>query len=117
MIRIIQCLCPSRHAIMALAYVPGITGAQKEFGGTEDITLDESNAVEYMRSIVEGLIERHVINPWCGLCMSRVFSYEDALTRFKTIEEAEPILRQLEAEQLEIKRSFGSQPRNAPEKN
>lgn len=96
MIRIVQCLCPQRHAILAIAYEPGITAAQEDFGGTDDITLTEENAADYLRSMVEGLVKRQSLNPWCGVCHSRQFTYEDRPTRFATMREAIPELQRLE---------------------
>jgi hypothetical protein len=98
MIRITQCLCPSRHCILAFAYVPGISAAQRDFGSTDDITLTEANAAAYLKSMVEGLIERRAVNPWCGICNSRKLSYEDRATSFRTMEEARPELERLQAE-------------------
>ncbi len=94
---IVQCLCgPDRHCITALAYDPGFTAAQADFGSCEDITLTEENAAEYLRSLVDGLIERKAIDPWCGICHAgrpRWF-FEDSLLEFETLAEAMPYLEQ-----------------------
>lgn len=99
MVRIVQCLCgPARHCILGIAYADGLTAAQAEFGGFDDITLTEANAAGYVRGMVEGLLLRLTLNPWCGICFapSTGWLYEDAPTKFKSIEEATPHLKRVE---------------------
>jgi hypothetical protein len=98
-IRIVQCLCPARHCILAFPYTPGMTTAHKDLGGCVDIILSEESAANYLRDMVEGLVASRAINPWCGICDSRTFQYEDRVTAFQSMEEAVPFLRRLEAEQ------------------
>ena len=99
MIRIVQCLCGAkRHCILGITYEPGITAAQADFGSCDDITLTEANAAGYLRSVMEGVIARKLLDPWCGICGSREFVYEDARTRFKTMDEAQPEIQRLEEE-------------------
>lgn len=84
MVHIVQCLCPKRHAILAMAYEPphpDPTGALKK--------------------TVEAFIEAKAINPYCGICFSREFSYEDAESKFETLKEAEIPLAQSMAAQFE----------------
>jgi hypothetical protein len=95
-IRIVQCLCPARHAFMGIAYLPGITSAQKELGGTEDITLTVENAAPYLQSIVESMIASGGLHARCGICGSTELVYEDRVTIFATMEEALPRLREEE---------------------
>ena len=45
-------------------------------------------------------VDQRVINPWCGICQSRDFYYEDGVTRFRTMEEAMPALEQGQRDQL-----------------
>jgi hypothetical protein len=85
---------------MAFAYMPGITSAQKDFGGCDDITLDESNAADYLRSMIEGFIARSCLDAWCGLCKCRNFTYEDGASIFETIDEAYPTLKRMEEAQM-----------------
>lgn len=101
-VRIVQALCPARHCILAIAYQPGITAAQADFGSCDDITLTKANAAGYLRTLVEGLVERKTFDPWCGLCRAAkaTWVYEDELTRFWSMEEALPELEKLEAEQM-----------------
>jgi hypothetical protein len=81
MVRIVQCLCPARHCIMGIAYEPGTAAGGS---GMDDIALDESNASAFLRSI----------------CHSKERLYEDAVSKFKTIEEAQPELERLERANL-----------------
>lgn len=68
--RAVHVKCEAGHEIIGFVYLPGLTAAQKEFGGTEDITLTEANAIDYLRLMVKGMIERQSIDPWCSLCHS-----------------------------------------------
>ena len=51
------------------------------------------------------------INPWCGLCKAPIESwrYELGRTRFASMAEAEPVLRQSEREQSAVRRIFGEE--------
>ena len=86
MIYIIQCLCPNRHAIVAIAYDPA------------DISHDV--ALRGFRAQVEQLIEKQVMNPWCGICQSRDWTYEQRRSKYRTMEEAKPEIARLELEQM-----------------
>ena len=85
MIYIIQCLCPNRHCIMALAYDP------------DDIAHDV--VLAGLQELVGIWIERGKINPWCGICNSHHWTYEQRRTKYKTMAEAKPELQRLELEQ------------------
>lgn len=87
-LRLVQCLCPSRHCIIAIPYEPGLSSAQ--WDASSDITLTEANAADYVQRIVARMIESGAINPWCGICKARIetWRYEDALTKFRTYEAA-----------------------------
>jgi hypothetical protein len=86
MIHIVQCLCPQRHCIMAVAY--------------DDVTTNGADALEQLEAVMKEAIERHMLNPWCGICQSRDFFYEDGVTRFTTMEEARPHLERSGADQI-----------------
>jgi hypothetical protein len=75
-VRIVQCLCPKRHCIMATAYTPA------------DITDDD--AVEEMRDSINSMIARGVLDPWCGICAATDWHYEVGQTAFATMEVAAP---------------------------
>jgi hypothetical protein len=79
--------------------MPGMTASREDFGGCGDITLSEESAANYLRDMVDGLVASRAINPWCGICHSRTFQYEDRVTAFQSMKEAVPFLRRLEAEQ------------------
>jgi hypothetical protein len=95
---IAQCLCgPRRHAILAAAVV------------AEDRDAAEQAALEPLRTHVARMIGSGTIDPWCGLCHSPrdCWLYELGRTRFTSMEEAAPALRQSEREQAAIGRIFG----------
>jgi hypothetical protein len=91
---------------MGFAYVPGLTAAQKDFGGTEDITLDESNAASYLRSLIEHMVATRGLDPFCGICKSTNLTYDDQPSIFKTIDEALPVMRKLEEQQLQAREFY-----------
>jgi hypothetical protein len=105
MVRIVQCLCPQRHCIMAYAYEPGET----ILGG---LVVDQANAVGVMRNFVDISIRHGLMNPWCGLCHSREWIYEDAASIFRTMEEARPALKIEEEAQRLTREWFARQSRN-----
>ena len=83
---IIQCLCPNRHAIFGVAYDPA------------DMPHDVAMAT--FQSTIEKWITDKTINPWCGICNSRHWTYEQRRTKYATMQEAEPELKRLELEQM-----------------
>ena len=78
-----QCLCPSRHCLLAIAY---------EEGG--DLTPE--SASKGLKALVEINCQQGLMNPWCGICGSRDLKYEDGVTRYQSIEEAKPHLEETE---------------------
>lgn len=101
--RIVQVLCgPERHAIIAIAYEPGITAALKEFWADPVMLLNESCVIAYVRGVVDGLIEGKSMNPWCGICGRRYegWLFEDRATTFDTLAEALGPLRESEKQQI-----------------
>ena len=75
---ILQCLCPARHCIAAIAY----EGDQHE---TTCATLKE-----FLAEMIAG----GQLHPWCGLCGSPASSwfYEKGETAFESLQEAAPTL-------------------------
>lgn len=73
---ITQCLCPRRHCIMAAVF------------DENDRAPKDGNTA--LKEEIEKLIGEGSINPWCGICYSRVFTYETRRTRFASMEEAVP---------------------------
>lgn len=89
MIHIIQCLCPQRHCILALAY------DDTEGGGEEILGL--------LQATVAGSIEQGLLNPWCGICQAREWTYEDGKTHFTSLAEAKPFLEQCQRDQMDFR--------------
>ena len=94
---IAQCLCPSRHVIMALAQVA-------------ETSEDAAKISVALRETVNGGLARLVMNPWCGHCHAPVetWHYEVNRTRFRTLEEAAPEIEKAQAEQEFIRLMFGT---------
>jgi hypothetical protein len=94
---IAQCLCPARHAILAAA-------------GECD---SEAEAIKLVRAplteTIADLLELQQLNPWCGLCNAHAETWivELGRTRFATMAEAEPMLRQNEVSQQAARIVFG----------
>lgn len=86
---ICQCLCPDRHCIMAAA-----NEAESEKDAQRIRTELRRQAIEWLKS--------GALNNWCGLCGAGVatWRYELRRTRFATMAEAMPHLRQTEAENV-----------------
>jgi hypothetical protein len=98
-VRIVQCLCPKRHCILAIAYKPGVSTAPDPDSPDLRTLLTRENASGHLRRRVELLLAMKAMDPYCGLCGAREWTYEDASTRFETLAEAMPHLEQSEAEQ------------------
>lgn len=95
-VHIVQCLYPARHCIMGLAWEEGrlVEGAGKT------VFNSSHEACCGLRGLIEWFIRDHQIDPWCAICKSRQFSYEDGVTKFNSLEEAMPHIRQVEAMNL-----------------
>lgn len=99
MVRLVQCLCgANRHAILAIAY---------EEGKVED-------GVDELRKKIAELLASRAINPWCGICHSRQehWQYEDSPTKFETMDEALPALREIEQANRRARGILGQAGRN-----
>jgi hypothetical protein len=91
-VRLVQLLCPARHAIMAMAY-------QSQDGA------EEPEMATRLRAAFEELL-RLGANPWCEICRSRDLHTEDSPTPWESIETALPHLKQLEREQAAAREFF-----------
>ena len=83
MVYIVQCLCPQRHCLMAVA------------------TDQQPIAAELrLRAVIEEVLRRRKINPWCAICgePSDQWRYETGVTQFRTMAEAQPELARLAEE-------------------
>jgi hypothetical protein len=77
-IRIVECLCPSCHSIVAGVY------------DTDESALEASpsEAADTLRLAVEAMIEAGHVERLCGICHSQHFHYEDRQTDFRSKDEA-----------------------------
>lgn len=98
---IAQCICPGRHAILALS-------------GEAENAAEAEPIVSMLRIQVGALLEARVFNPWCSLChaKSETWRYEVGRTRFTSMEEAKPHLEQNQREQAAVNAAFGDIPRS-----
>lgn len=91
---LIQLLCPSRHAILAL----GLEAAP------EHLPSDETAATQMMLEVVR--IAQ--LAPRCGICGSEELHAEIGRTAFATLEAAAPVLKQIERENLRARTLIGA---------
>ncbi len=90
-VRLVQLLCPNRHAIVAGAYLPG------------ESTFDDTVAV--LRNKLQALEAE-----WrCGICGSRRLAFEDAETHFRSLEQAAPELARWQAANLYARKVIDSE--------
>lgn len=80
---LVQLLCPERHCIMAAAYER--EGIESGPGAEESL---------------KGAIRENGLNWECGICMKKELHFEHGKTPFKSMEEAYPRLKQVEAENI-----------------
>jgi hypothetical protein len=77
MIHIMQVLCPKRHCFMAVAW--------------DDTTSDQAEIAYKLDEVFDEWVKAG--NPRvCALCGATDFMLDDGVTRFKTLEEAQPYL-------------------------
>jgi len=101
---ITQCLCPQRHCIVMSA------------GEAESRSVAEVKVAAPLRERVATLLATRELNPWCGLCGARAgtWKFELARTRWRTMTEAMPEAKQLEAEQVMTAALWGDVHREKP---
>ena len=86
-----QLKCPSGHCVL---------GAYGEFE-----SLKEADAIK--QELLAGFTratDLHLMNPYCGLCKSRDLAVDIRETPWRTIEEARPVMEEMERRQLETAR-------------
>jgi hypothetical protein len=110
--RIVQCLCgPFRHCLFGILYEPGVSSGYDVFGfgDGEEFTVTEANAAPLLTRLVDMLIDHQGINPWCGICHSprAAWLFEDAPTKFETMDEALPAAREEERKQAAARMLLG----------
>lgn len=98
MVHIVQCLCPSRHCIAAIAF--------------DDKDLSPEKALEGFPMLVNSTVAVGGWNPWCGICRSRDWHYELGRTRWETLEEAMPRIKELERQQALTRSIIGQGSQN-----
>lgn len=84
---ILQCLCPSRHAIFGDAFEV-VDRAEMRRKKKESIAKSE-------KVFRDGRVNRH-----CGICGSTVLHYEVGIAPYKTLAEAMPAIRATEFLQI-----------------
>ena len=94
MIHLVQCLCERRHRILACAW------------DDLDPALTADAMIWELRSHMAHALALGVLNPWCGLCRSPLWHYEDGITKFRTMAEAYPALKATEEAQSRVRQTF-----------
>jgi hypothetical protein len=79
---LVQLLCPKRHTILVRVY---------ETEGGEVRDLAEAYA---LKTQWEVLLESGAANPWCGICGSPELRFESGKTRWETLKEAAPFIKE-----------------------
>jgi hypothetical protein len=70
----------------------------------EEFNMTPQEAESSLRQIVEDGVTRGLVKPCCGVCGSEDLRYEDGVTRFDSLNEAEGEIIQIQAENLKAKR-------------
>jgi hypothetical protein len=104
---IAQCLCPSRHCILAAA------------DAFDDDPVGVAAALETretLKSAIGKLLTLGWLNPWCGLCHAgkETWTYEVGRTPYATMAEAAPALALSQAAQTSVSAQFGDMDRSRP---
>jgi|SRR5580693_901572 hypothetical protein len=94
---IAQCLCgPQRHCLLAAA-------------GEADSEDQARREVEApLRANISEALRSAVLNPWCGLCGARsdIWFYDVGCTRWATLAEALPAMRESERQQAMMRAAW-----------
>lgn len=95
------CLCPERHAILCLA------GEADDFDEAKRISFKLSKAI--MGNLVAG-----TMNPWCGICHAPQATWfiELGRTKYETMKEARPHLKEVERQQARVNALWADIPRS-----
>ena len=90
MIHIVQLLCPERHCLLGSAYEP------------------EERSFAEIRAYLLTVMRAQGINPHCGICGALLAqcSFEDAVTPYHTIAEAQVPLAHCMAQQMAYRASL-----------
>lgn len=95
-----QCLCPSRHCILASTAV------------VESERVAQATVGRALRDVLDEQITAGNWNPWCGICGAprEQWTIEVGRTRHLTLEEVEPEMRRLQEENLLAMAVYGGHP-------
>lgn len=74
MIHITKCFCPNNHVIMAFSW--------------QEPSYTAETAVQHLQETVEELLKGAGPRPWCSVCKSREFHYQDEVAEQETVEAA-----------------------------
>lgn len=96
-VHLVQCYCPRRHTIFGMAYE------------TSDLGLNPKTAPGVLRETVNQWVAEGKINPYCEICGSQAFTYEDRPTRFNSIQEAMPELEAIQMRENLIRMAHDEQ--------
>lgn len=99
--KLVQCLCPARHCILALAFREDVPDADAiaHMQVTIRAALGDRPIDETLRKAF-GFMQQ--LNPWCGLCGAKAetWMYEVAILREQNWDKT--VLELLESEQAQI---------------
>lgn len=100
-VHLVQCLCPARHTIMAIA--------------GEDPPASAEQTLIQLRDAIEQTIAAGRINPRCELCQAPrdQWTFETATLENRTLAEVLPALKREEAAQLATQASIKAEERAA----
>jgi hypothetical protein len=73
-VHITKCLCPDNHLIMAFSW--------------HEPSYTAETAVQHLKEAVEELIKGAGPRPWCSICKTNQFHYEDEVADEETAEAA-----------------------------
>jgi len=88
MIWITQWLCPERHCVIAVAWD------------------DQETTTEEAKRQGEQAFTKGIVNRWCGICRGSLH-VEHGRTRFKTMDEALPRIKEIEQANLRARSIIG----------
>jgi len=75
------------------------------------VAWEDSDQRERIESMMKAAVKWMGINPWCGLCGSTKLHFEDAVTPFATLAEANESLKVCEAAQAVTREVFSQLPK------
>lgn len=100
-VHLVQCICPARHCIMAVA--------------GEEPPETAAAIVDQLRSAIEQTIAAGRIDPWCALCRAprEQWTFEIVAIPGRTLDEIMPSLRAVEGAQLNYAASLRAEQRHS----